>query len=98
METPSSLKAGDSGDTSGTTFSTIFDSDDSPLSSPSSSVLSDVNTDTYNEKGSRSTQALALFEDPNNRETAASQRHRRRTKTLLSLNEQAEDRSEPVLE
>ncbi|EAT89975.2 hypothetical protein SNOG_03244 [Parastagonospora nodorum SN15] len=98
METPSSLKAHDSSDTPGTTFSTIFDSDNSPLSSPSSSALSHVYNDPHHDKSSRNTQALALFEDPKNCETAASQRPRRGTKSLLPLNEQIEEISEPVVE
>ncbi|KAH4176862.1 hypothetical protein HBH43_044800 [Parastagonospora nodorum] len=98
METPSSLKAHDSSDTPGTTFSTIFDSDNSPLSSPSSSALSHVYNDPHHDKSSRNTQALALFEDPKNCETAASQRPRRGTKNLLPLNEQIEEISEPVVE
>jgi len=98
METPSSLKTGDSGDTPGTTFSTTSDSDDSPLSSPSSSLLSDIYNEPDHGKSRRNTQTLALFDDPNNCETAASQRPRRGTKALLQLNKQVEERSEPATE
>lgn len=88
METPKAVGKCGPTDTPDTTFSSIFDCDDSPLSSPPSSVIGDVDDDAseYEEEKpqqhTNGTQSITSWDDPENRETARSQRNQRVTKKL----------------